>query len=491
MSQERHEGGRGLRDQIERYRTSFIAIVAMVVFAAFTGGYVLSHERLTLPGWFPVIGHESFHLKAEFSTAQALTPGQGQSITIAGAKVGEIEAVELHQGRATVSMELEPRYAKHIYRNATMLMRPKTPLKDMTIQVDPGSPSAGPVRRGETIPLAQTAPDVNFEQFLDSLDGETRSYLKALLAAAGGALNGNGRALSQDFRRFDPITRDLERISKYLEARHKDIAQSIHNFQLIMTAIGGRDKQLSQVIEASNKDFAVFSEEDQAVQRTLQLLPGALAKTGHGLGKLATAAQIVGPTLKKLKGFANSLAPGQEASRTLFKNSTPIIRDQISPFASEVQSVLRRITPATKSFDQALPSLTSSFKVINEFFNELAYNPGAKQGGFLFFLDWANHDFNSALSTADANGPLGRTVLFFNCEIASLLKSVAEINPNVNLLVGLLKPPEGQECIEHHLKVIGEAPPAAGAAGTTAPGAGTPARAASTTAPGAGSGGKG
>ena len=43
--------------------------------------------------------------------------------------------------------------------------------------------------------------------------------------------------------------------------------------------------------------------------------------------------------------------------------------------------------------------------MLNEFFNELAYNPGPSKGGFLFFLDWGNHNLNSVVSSADATRP--------------------------------------------------------------------------------------
>ena len=93
-----HEGGLSVRDQIERYRTAFIAVVTMIVIAAVVGGYILAHENLNLPGWVPVLGKNFYTLKAEFQTAQALTPGQGQAVTIAGAKIGEIASVNLHDG---------------------------------------------------------------------------------------------------------------------------------------------------------------------------------------------------------------------------------------------------------------------------------------------------------------------------------------------------------------------------------------------------------
>ncbi len=87
-----------------------------------------------------------------------------------------------------------------------------------------------------------------------------------------------------------------------------------------------------------------------------------------------------------------------------------------------------------------------TFGVLNEFFNELAYNPGPKKAGFLFFLDWGNHDLNSVVSSSDANGPLGRSLVYFNCEVLPILKGVAEVNPTVKVLVGLLRPPTKPEC---------------------------------------------
>ena len=54
------------------------------------GGYILANQRFYLPGWVPLVGTDFVELKAEFSTAQAVTPGQGQTVNIAGVEVGEI-----------------------------------------------------------------------------------------------------------------------------------------------------------------------------------------------------------------------------------------------------------------------------------------------------------------------------------------------------------------------------------------------------------------
>jgi phospholipid/cholesterol/gamma-HCH transport system substrate-binding protein len=442
-----HEGGLSVRDQIERYRTAFISVVTMIVIAAAIGGYILAHENLKLPSWVPVLGHNYFNLKAEFQTAQAVTPGQGQAVTVAGAKVGEVATVDLHNGVATVTMKIDPKYAR-FYRNATLLLRPKTQLQDITIEVNPGTASAGRLHSGEVLPLSQTAPNVNFDEFLAGLDAETRAYLQELLAGAGEGLRGNSRALAATFKRFDPLAKTTQEIASQLEIRHANTARAIHNFRLLMEALGGKDKQLAELVDASNAVFATFAEEDANVQKTLQLLPGALHKTSIGLGKLATATNVLGPTLRKLEPFARSVAPVNEATRKLALKTTPIIRNDIRPFAREILPVINQLAPSTRAAGEAFPKLATSFSVLNEFFNELAYNPGPSKGGFLFFLDWGNHDLNSVVSTADAHGAIGRSLVYLNCEVLPLLKAVSEVNPTVNLLVSLLRPPTGEECVK-------------------------------------------
>ena len=146
-----HEGGLSVADQIRRYRTAFVAVVSMILIAAFVGGYILAHENLKLPGWVPVLGKNYFTLKADIQTAQAVTPGQGQAVTIAGAKIGEIASVDLHQGVGVITMHLTPEYANdRIYHNATLLLRPKTALQDLTVEVSPGH-----TRRAAICPAAR------------------------------------------------------------------------------------------------------------------------------------------------------------------------------------------------------------------------------------------------------------------------------------------------------------------------------------------------
>ena len=109
-----------------------------------------------------------------------------------GVQVGIIGGVTLKNGMADVQLDIDPQYKRLIHQDATALLRPKTGLKDMFIEVDPGSSSSPVAKPGYTIPVSNTNPDVDVDEILGSLDADTRSYLQLLINGAGEGLQGKG-----------------------------------------------------------------------------------------------------------------------------------------------------------------------------------------------------------------------------------------------------------------------------------------------------------
>ena len=174
--------------QIKKQARVFVAILFLLVIALGIGGYILSNQRFYLPAWVPVLGTDFYTVKAELPTAQAVVPGQGQTVNIAGVKIGEVGTVNLEDGKAVVDLQIKEQY-KPIYRDATILLRPKTGLKDMYLALDPGTESAGELPEGGRVRVANTLPDVNADEFLAQLDTDTRAYLQILLNAGGTAFD--------------------------------------------------------------------------------------------------------------------------------------------------------------------------------------------------------------------------------------------------------------------------------------------------------------
>ena len=194
---------------IRKRAGDFAAIMVLFIIAVGVGGYILAHQRVR----FPFIQEKPFELKAAFSTAQAVTPGQGQTVRMAGVRLGDISKVKLDNGRAIVTMDLDPEYDDLVHTDATALLRPKTGLKDMFIEIDPGSSSAPLAKEGWTLPVQNTLPDINPDEVFSALDADTRDYLKLLVNGAGKGLDKRGSDLQEVFARFEPTYRDIAKVT--------------------------------------------------------------------------------------------------------------------------------------------------------------------------------------------------------------------------------------------------------------------------------------
>ena len=82
-----------MKSAIRKHLLDFLAIIGLLIVAAGVSSVILSKQRLALPSWVPVVGKDFFEIEAEMTTAQAVTPGQGQTVNVAGVEVGEISSV--------------------------------------------------------------------------------------------------------------------------------------------------------------------------------------------------------------------------------------------------------------------------------------------------------------------------------------------------------------------------------------------------------------
>ncbi len=431
-----------MKRAIRAHLRDFIALTILVLIAIGVSGYLLSNQRLYLPKWVPGIGTDFYNVNAEFSTSQAVVPGQGQTVDIAGVPVGEIGSVDLQHGVAVVQLKIRRKYAP-IYRDAHMLLRPKTGLKDMIVEMDPGTKSAGALPAGGTIPVENTAPDVNLDETLSVLDSDTRTYLQILVNGGGQALSGKDTpaALRSTLKRFEPTNRDLAKITGLLSQRRRNLSRVVHNFALLTNELGTRDTQLSQLVDSSNANFRALASQDTNIQKSLSLLPDTL-RTAHGTLVQANAfAKQLGPTSEHLRPFARALGPSLAATRPFLAKTTPIIQNQLRPFARDVRPTVRALRVAAHNLRPLTPRLTKTFKFLNAALNELAYNPPGPEEGYLFWASWVNHAGATVFGTQDAHGPIRRGMIITSCNSLQLLQSITETNPGLAALFQLLNAP--------------------------------------------------
>jgi phospholipid/cholesterol/gamma-HCH transport system substrate-binding protein len=417
-----------LKVQLRRYGRYVVILIGLVVVGTAAGFYILLQQRLPNPF------QSYYEVNGAFPTAAAVVPGLGEPVQVAGVRVGEIAGVSLQNGQGIIHMDINPSDIKHIYNNASANLVPNTPLKDMEVDITPGSPSAGILKNGGTIPVSQTTSPIDSDELLDSLDGDTRAWFTSLITDLNEGTLGRGKDIRALLNNLGPTTEQMREIGDLLAGRRTELAAIVHNLGTLTEATAQKDSQLRTVIDAGDTTVQALASQDVALHNAVAQLPGTLQTTGKTLTDVIPLANELGPTATALLPTARKLPTTLRDAQTLFEGAALLPLKQIPPFVDAVVPLAAQLPPLTSGLSQAVPSLIKSFKVLAYTTNEIAYDPGGKNPGFLYWLAWFAHNADSFISNSDANGPVWRTVALGSCAslnaftFGSLLKTLLGTN---------------------------------------------------------------
>jgi len=266
-----------------------------------------------------------------------------------------------------------------------------------------------------------------------------------LLANGAEALDpakGRDVALSNALRRLDPFARDIARISGALVTRRQNIANSIHNFQLLSTELGNRDQDLVNFVDSSNDVLASFAKEESSIRSAVQELPSTLKETKGALTSADALALQSGPALKKSLPGAKATGPALRALRPFFQQTAGPIETQIRPFTQQVASPITHVAQISQGLGVATPGLKTGFTDLNLGLNALAFNPQQSDNqGFLFYVPWLNHDLVADYTLQDAYGPIRRGLVLVSCSTAFTANGTLLAEPYLRLLYQLTGTP--------------------------------------------------
>ena len=440
---------------IKKHWVDFLAIAGLAILGTAIGVYILNQQSLR----FPLVQAKPKQIEIELSNAQAVQPGQGQTVRVAGVEVGRIADVELEDGVAVVTLDIKKEYENLIRRDATALLRPKTALKDMFVEVDPGK--GEPVDEGGRIQVANSLPDIDPDEVYAALDADTRPYLKLLVAGAGKGLRERGDDLREVFRRFEPIHKDLARVTRASAERRGALKELIHDYGLLMTELGKHPQDLRRLVTASRSVFDELADEDDAISASVAQLPASLRASERALTQVQQFAPVLRSSLESLREPIRKLPATNEAVIPFLKQTEPVIQTQIRPFVRAARPWTDDLRLAAEGTAKAMPDLRRSFGELNRFFNIGAFNPGGAEGldgksiseqrqrqeGFLYWLAWVSQNGSSLFSSADGQGPWRRVTI---CGVPAaaltgivngVIDDIGESNPGLaDQLTGITSP---------------------------------------------------
>ena len=382
----------------------FIAVVSLVL-----ASYILLQQRVPNPL------EARYTVKVAFSGTAGLTPGAGQPVNVAGVQVGQVGEVELRDGRSIVSLTMTKEKLPQVFADAKADLIPRTPLKDLQVELFPGTRGGRPLAKDAVIPLAATTIPIDADELLAALDGDTRQYVEILLAETGRGIGDRGPDLRKVLAELKPTAKQLASLTAAVRERRVALRGLVHELSIIAEAAGEKDTELANLITTGNATLQALAAEQRALRTSVRDLPGTLRQVRSTLDTVDTFTSELSPALQRLRAPARRIRPALLALDPVTKEAPGILRTQLRPLVREARPLVRELRPAATELTAAVPDLVSVVKTATYVVNELAFNPAGDDEGYLYWLAWFGHNGASFLSTQDANGPAWRGMTLASC----------------------------------------------------------------------------
>jgi phospholipid/cholesterol/gamma-HCH transport system substrate-binding protein len=286
-----------------------------------------------------------YELKAMFRDVQNLKTRS--PVRIAGVEVGKVTKVEPKgNGAAQVTMQLRDD-ALPLRRDARLQIRSRIFLEgNFFVDIQPGSPSAGELDDGSTVPITQTASAVTLPDILDTLNSDVRSDLQTFLHEYGTvALEGGGaKAFNRAIKSFKPAYRYGALTNDALLGvdPDRDVRRVLRGQQRTFAALADNPEALKELVTDLNATAGAIASHDSELEAAIPALRDTLRVGYPALGELNAA-------LPTLRTFAREATPGVRSSGPALAAAIPWITQARGLVQeSELKGLardLRRATP--------------------------------------------------------------------------------------------------------------------------------------------------
>ncbi|KRC46459.1 MULTISPECIES: MlaD family protein [unclassified Nocardioides] len=368
------------------------ALVLLFVLGTVTTSVVLINQRYDWP-W-----QDKFVFQADFTETPGISPSNGQEVRIAGVTVGSITEAEVtKEGLARLTLSLEPGHT--VYKDTQLVLRAKTPLNDMYVEMSEGSPDAGKLDDGDLVSVDQTENPVQVDRVVQNLDEDARSGLASLLQESDVALANSPKHLGPGLDATDQVLADLKPVVNALDGRRKQIRLLVTALSQVASATGGDEARLARITNSLADTLSVISTRDDELTQALATLPGFVSELKGATRNVTSLSQQLDPTLDAVKGASDSLPTALSRLAELAENldetakiATPVVR-QARPVLDDLRPVVPRYDAALSEASVVTGRLGYLTKTIVDYRDDLA--------AFVY-------NTTSIFSLGDANGGILR-----------------------------------------------------------------------------------
>lgn len=187
---------------------------------------------------------------ADFSDASGLHTGA--DVRLRGVPVGKVTSIQLRresgQSLATVGFTLDRRYSIGPQARLAVKFQALTGLRYLDVaKVDEHAADASTIRH---VPMAMTQPSFDVTELFNGLQPVLATLspeqVNTFTANVASFLDGDGTGLG-------PVLASLHTLTDFLADREQVVAALMHNLAAVADEVGGRSKELIQILEWLNR----------------------------------------------------------------------------------------------------------------------------------------------------------------------------------------------------------------------------------------------
>ena len=335
-------------------------------------------------------------------------------VRMAGLDVGHVKDKSLERtGGQTVVVEMDNAFAP-IPSDSRVMLRQKSLLGQIYIEITPGSPDAPDLEDGGKLSDVHVQESVDFDELISTFDRPTRENYRGWIKELARTIeNGRGEDLSDAFANFVAFTDDGNSVLEILDEQDPALRRLIKNTGVTLGAINRRYGEFGEFIQNADDFFGALAARNDALAETIQVFPTFLDESRLTFDRLREFAVDTRPLVRELQPVALQLRP--------------TLRD-LGRLAPDLEHLFRSLEPVIDESGETLPEAEKFLRCLNGSAPCDRNQAGDEQPGVLESLYPYLEELNPIL--AYLNYYQAQVGAFFTNGVGSLYGSLAPLNEN-------------------------------------------------------------
>ncbi|WP_433503183.1 MlaD family protein [Pseudonocardia halophobica] len=376
----------------------------------------------------------------------------GNDVRLAGIKVGEIADMQVADGHARLTLDLD-RSVLPLHTDTRLTVRPVSLLGERFIDLDRGTAAAPVMAEGTEVPVTQTGRSTDLDEVLDAVDDPTGQALAAMVGTLGDGLEGQGADVDAAIKALRPAMTNTAELADVLNEQNDTLNSLVDSLEPVASSLAAdQGRSLDRLVDSAHGLLGTAAQREQGLRDSIQEMPGTFASARSTLAELTGAAHEATPTLQSLRPTTDNLA---EVSRELiaFADSAdpalaslePVLHhgrellDAARPVAADLRAQGPDTVKLANGAEPLVRDLTDNRINVMEFLKRWALTTNSKDGlshYFRAYLSVTPQSVTASIPGEGGNAGIGGVVPPITTEPGGQPVQTNNGNPD-----GLLTPP--------------------------------------------------